>query len=398
MAIFAQVLGDNPVKLWGLTSAERLRRQFRQLRDVNPIDDSYHLPDDALLLVVHSDYVVELHTLKQLLSRPDVVLRSPADQRLAAVFVPASKASQALALLNGSNTESPADLDIVEPATLGGYNETLLRSEPPMLEQVSTANRADIEDRLYGSSYKGITDLVTKWLWPRPAKKGVHLCAALGITPNFVTASGFLLMLAACGFFYQGQFVAGLAAGWFMTYLDTVDGKLARVTVQSSKLGHVLDHGMDIIHPPFWYVLWGMALVDMPTPFGLGTVEMCWLIVTGYWLGRIAEQSFVFLGGGSMFAWRPFDAYFRLVTARRNPCLIILTAGCLLSRPDWGFIGITLWTVATTVVLIVRLLQGSVERVLNGAIRSWLADRTAVSRYPKTYRIFAATRGAYAPG
>jgi phosphatidylglycerophosphate synthase len=45
-----------------------------------------------------------------------------------------------------------------------------------------------------------------------------------------------------------------------MTLLDTVDGKLARVTVASSKFGHVLDHGVDIVHPPFWYLAWGLGL------------------------------------------------------------------------------------------------------------------------------------------
>ena len=48
--------------------------------------------------------------------------------------------------------------------------------------------------------------------------------------------------------------------GWLMTFLDTVDGKLARVTVTSSRIGDVLDHGLDIIHPPLWYIAWGVGL------------------------------------------------------------------------------------------------------------------------------------------
>ena len=42
-----------------------------------------------------------------------------------------------------------------------------------------------------------------------------------------------------------------------MTFLDTVDGKLARVTLTSSPFGNVLDHSLDLIHPPFWYWAWG---------------------------------------------------------------------------------------------------------------------------------------------
>ena len=74
----------------------------------------------------------------------------------------------------------------------------LRRAEPPLLEPLVEASRSRLEAQLYGSSYKGITDLVTKWLWPRPAKKGVRVCAALGITPNQVSITGVMLMLAAC--------------------------------------------------------------------------------------------------------------------------------------------------------------------------------------------------------
>ena len=57
-----------------------------------------------------------------------------------------------------------------------------------------------------------------------------------------------------------GVFALGLLAAWLMTFLDTVDGKLARVSLQSSKLGHWMDHGLDIIHPPIWYWCWAQGL------------------------------------------------------------------------------------------------------------------------------------------
>src|SRR3546814_15265433 len=52
----------------------------------------------------------------------------------------------------------------------------------------------------------------------------------------------------------------GLLAGWVMTFLDTVDGKLARVTLTATRFGHLFDHGMDVVHPPFWYAAWGFGL------------------------------------------------------------------------------------------------------------------------------------------
>ena len=80
-------------------------------------------------------------------------------------------------------------------------------------------------------TYKGATDFVTKWLWPRPAFHVTKLCARLGITPNAVTAVSLVMVIAAFYWFLKGNWLPGLIAAWLMTFLDTVDGKLARVTM-----------------------------------------------------------------------------------------------------------------------------------------------------------------------
>jgi phosphatidylglycerophosphate synthase len=279
---------------------------------------------------------------------------------------------------------------------LTAFNEDLRSAQQPLLEPVSKERQQELENRLYGNAYRGITDLITKFLWPRPAKKAVHVAAALGISPNAVTTIGFLLMLAACYFFFHGQYLPGLAAAWVMTFLDTVDGKLARVTVQSSKFGHLYDHAIDLFHPPFWYIFWGMSLQGFEPVLTFSQQQMYWLIVGGYVAGRIIEGIFPLLGDCSIFTWKPFDAWFRLVTARRNPCLIILTVSALSSSPEWGFIAVTFWTVLTTFVLIARFLQALVARLKGGALQSWMsAPDVAQGPNARAYRIFGSTRGAY---
>jgi phosphatidylglycerophosphate synthase len=256
--------------------------------------------------------------------------------------------------------------------------------------------KAELEGRLYGNAYRGITDLVTKFLWPRPAKRVVQMAASLGLSPNLVTTIGLILVLAACYLFLEGQYIAGLAAGWLMTFLDTVDGKLARVTVQSSQFGHLYDHLIDLFHPPFWYIFWGMSLTGLEPVLGFDQGQMYWLIVIAYVAGRIVEGIFPLLGNCSIFTWKPFDAWIRLVTARRNPCLIILSISAVIGRPGWGFIAVTFWTVLSTLMLIIRLLQGLVARIRGGPLQSWLsADDVSLGPHARAYQIFGSTRGAY---
>src|SRR3546814_12960566 len=66
-------------------------------------------------------------------------------------------------------------------------------------------------------------------------------------------------------------------------------------------------------------------------------------IVGGYILQRIEEGIFIRCFKIQMHIWRPFDSRFRLITARRNPNLILLTLSVLIGRPDLGIIWVAVW-------------------------------------------------------
>ena len=398
MTIQALVLEESPVKLWGLSARERLRRQLKETGKVSLLDSPGELTGSGQVLLLNGRYLFEVRTLAGLINKNNAMLFCPTDSLPAAAMVDHALVSRASAYLAGEQG-SVADPNLftrITPDDLAAFNDDLKSAQTPFLEPVTEESKPKLENRLYGNAYKGITDLVTKFLWPRPAKKAVQLAANLGLSPNMVTTTGLILTLAACYFFYNGQYFAGLTAGWLMTFLDTVDGKLARVTVQSSKFGHLYDHLIDLIHPPFWYVYWGMSLAPLTPVLGFGQEQLEWLIIIGYVGGRIVEGIFPLLGHCSIFTWRPFDAWFRLVTARRNPCLVILTISALIGRPDWGFVAVVFWTILTTLFLVLRTLQGLVARLRSGPLQSWLsADDVAVGPNASTYRIFGSTRGAY---
>ena len=324
------------------------------------------------------------------------MLAHPGEDRPAAIIVDQDLAVDSLNYITGSTDTAPDQLTTVVPDDFASFDQALMGAKKPLLESLSAEKKQEMENLLYGNAYKGITDLVTKFLWPRPARVAVRAAANLGLSPNSVTAMGFVLVIVSCYLFLHGHYLIGLASGWLMTFLDTVDGKLARVTVQSSKFGHLFDHLTDLIHPPFWYIYWGMSLSGFQAALGFKLEDMYWMIVIAYLSGRIIEGLFPLLGNCKIFTWRPFDAYFRLVTARRNPCLIILTVSAVIGRPDWGFIAVTFWTVLTTMVLFVRLLQGGVSRLRKGPLDSWLnADSVAAGRNSRAFRLFGSTRGAY---
>ena len=366
----ALILGACPVRLWGMTPAERLRRALSRagVAEVRSWPDA-PVPGRRHLLV-RDDHVFDAVLIADLARADNTVLTTGAGTPVAAI-VDAPRVEEAAALLTRGGP-LPAGLRAVGPATLSSaYNDALRKREAPYLLPLTEETRPEVERRMFAGSYKGVTDLVTKHVWPAPALRVTRWCATHGVTPNAVTWLSLVLVLLAMGAFWQGWFLTGLAMAWGMTFLDTVDGKLARVTLTSTKLGNVFDHGIDLIHPPFWYWAWiiglGAAGMALEQP---GLVLA--VVAGGYVLQRVQEGLFIALFKLEIHIWRPFDSWFRLITARRNPNLILLTLGAVAGRPDLGMLAVAAWTVASLLMHTVQIVQALAAR-RRGPLVSWLA-------------------------
>ncbi len=354
MACYYELLGETELRVWGLTWAERLKRLLAGRAE--PLPPSYQPRPEDKILLFRGDYLLDDRLVRYLLSQGNLLVLSREGKPLAAV-VRADLYFSTKAFFLGEGL-LPEGIEAKELSKISGaFFQQLRKFEPPFALKLTPETRALVERRLYDWSYKGVTDLVTKWLWPAPAREAVRLCVRLGLKPNHVTFLGFLLVVLAGYLFYKGHLGLGLLAAWFMTFLDTVDGKLARVTVTSSKFGHYFDHVIDLVHPPIWYVLWALGAQK------LGQWEISWpfswlvgALFGGYVLERLIEGAFMSVFGFEIFCWRPLDSFFRLVMARRNPCLILLTISWLGKRPDLGFLAVVFWTVLTAFFLLLRFL------------------------------------------
>jgi len=395
MSLFAYIINDSPVHIWGLTSRQRQLRVLKAAGVTNLVDDIAALPEKGSILLLRGDYLLDDRVIQYMVQTQNIVLQIT--QASAAVPVAAhvacaqfGEAREAILQSDGAVSLPGIKTETLETLSVS-FQQRLLKFEPPFVLPVTSDNSRVLERRLFDWSYKGVTDLVTKWAWPRPAQWVVGQCVHFGLRPNHVTIIGLLLVLLAGWLFADGRYFWGLLAGWLMTFLDTVDGKLARVTVTSSKFGHYFDHIIDLIHPPVWYILWGVGLgISQFSFYEFSLNSAYWLIVIGYAAGRLVEGTFLaWLGKFGLFCWRPIDSYFRLITARRNPCLILLTAGVLWGRPDWGLFAVTVWTVVSSIFLLLRLLMAVISRLTGGPIRSWFLDIDQADRQqPLAVRLF----------
>jgi phosphatidylglycerophosphate synthase len=110
-----------------------------------------------------------------------------------------------------------------------------------------------------------------------------------------------------------------------MSVLDSVDGKLARVTFTDSWLGNILDHGLDLVHPPFWYLAWawGLTAGDTASPAWNAGLVMLGLYVLDRLILAIYPRRFQ----KGLHTHAPIDGLVRTFISRRNINLPLFTVG-----------------------------------------------------------------------
>jgi hypothetical protein len=87
-------------------------------------------------------------------------------------------------------------------------------------------------------------------------------------------------------------------------------------------------------------------------------------LIEGYFVRRFKIEIHI---------WRPVDYWFRHITSRRNPNLVILTFSAILGAPAIGLAAVAVWTAASVAFHAVRL--ASAEFSAPGAtLKSWLAE------------------------
>jgi phosphatidylglycerophosphate synthase len=371
-------IGDNATLLWGLVAAERVRRIATAAKLIARKADS-----NGPVLLANAAFAFDPAWFRHMITQPGTVLTLGGVPVLAHARGGQEAAAVEAAMQRGAALlPDPAwhVLAFEDGPTI--ENKQLRKRETPFVMPLRPDTVRAIERASYFGAYKGVTDVLTKYLWPEWALVLTRISARLGLTPNMVTTIGAVLCVLATWCFAEGRYWLGMALGLGFMVLDTVDGKLARCTITSSKWGNVFDHGMDLVHPPFWWWFWATGLAHWGLAYD--TATFWWVqgvIQGGYLVQRLIEGVFMRQNGMMhIHVWRRFDSRFRLFTARRNPNMVILFVSMVFGRPDLGLIAVAWWTAIACLVHAVRLVQAWWYRSRGGVITSWLSEEGALLR------------------
>jgi phosphatidylglycerophosphate synthase len=360
-----EAVGHNPMRLWGITNEERLRR----IAGTHGLEAG----DATPLILANVDFAFDPAWLTWVAERPGHAVTREGEPVLAHCIDEASAREVTQAMIEHRPPAASAAMVLIAQEAFGALHDRKLRKrEQPFIERLTADRAAAIERRTYYAAYKGVTDLLTKYLWPEWALHLTRLAVRLGLSPNAVTLIGACFCIAAGIAFYRGDYWPGTAAALVFMVLDTVDGKLARCTITSSRIGDALDHGIDLVHPLLWWWAWGVGLAAYGRPLEQDPFLIVMAaLVGGYVVQRAIEGLFILWFRIHIHVWERLDTRFRLVTARRNPNMLLLFASLVLGRPDAGLLAVAAWTILSCLFHLARIVQARLHRGRRPIV-SWL--------------------------
>jgi phosphatidylglycerophosphate synthase len=246
-----------------------------------------------------------------------------------------------------------------------GYIVNLRRDLDPYLFHVDgDVVRRKVERFMFWSNYKGSTDFMTKYVWPPLVWVMVRPLARMRLHPNWVTIVSIAATVLAIPLWMEGWWATGFFLAYLMSLLDSVDGKLARLTYTYSDLGNILDHGLDLVHPPFWYLgwAWGLSAGNTESAVFQASIWMFWLYIAD----RLCAPVFKARTGRSIHGYLPIDVTIRTFLSRRNVNLPFFTVAVAIDalRPGSGweislavFYLIVIWQAVCVLYHVVRTVQ-----------------------------------------
>jgi phosphatidylglycerophosphate synthase len=252
------------------------------------------------------------------------------------------------------DVEAPTLLAVCEGLSAAGAVSTLANDAMPgfmanlrrsidywLFTVPDDETRKKLERWMFWSNYKGSTDLLTRWVFPPIVWPLTQLATRFHIHPNLITLISIVFTFAAVPLFMQGHFLWGFILSFGMCILDSVDGKVARLTLTDSPIGNILDHGLDIIHPPLWYGAWAFGLGG--ATFGDPMFDAALWLIGFYVADRIILGIAKARFKRGLHAMSALDGAVRAIIARRNINLVIFGVALLIGQGPAGLIAVTVW-------------------------------------------------------
>jgi phosphatidylglycerophosphate synthase len=260
------------------------------------------------------------------------------------------------------------EIDSVDAAEEDDYIVGMRRHVRPLCFPAPPEEKRRLAERvILDSAQNGTLDLPAYIHGPIETTIISLLCKTR-ITPNQITIGGFVIGCSATAAFALGRVGLGIIAAVIFGIVDGLDGKQARVKIETTERGKWEHHLDDLIEYSWWtaiaFQLWRSGL--FPNVFYFFA-----LLIGSHLLDHFARRRTKMAKGRLLDDVAPFDRAFRLIAARRNVYVWILACGFLLNAFPQSYAVICGWAAFSAAVHLVRSIW-----ICAGAVRRFVGIRS----------------------
>lgn len=292
------------------------------------------------VVVLDGDGLYDDRILDKLVhANTSLAIRSTSEQGLLALYVDKQGVE------NWRRGEDSTDSVNVED--MHTYVRFLRKDVPPVFMKVDAAKQPGIlENLLYDRTFKGSMEFVAAYGYRLPVREMTKWVAATRITPNQITGLAVLCSVAAIPCFWAGWLWAGLILAATFIVLDSLDGKLARLTFRLSHVADRVDHLTSLPTRMGWYsgLGWTFSGGNWQSPEGIGGILLTLLPFLDKMNLNLCNWKF----GRSLLDFTPMDRQVHLFTVRRNDIFVMLI-GNATGLASQSYYAIVAWMILTWV-------------------------------------------------
>ncbi|HET6954219.1 MAG TPA: sugar phosphate nucleotidyltransferase [Acidimicrobiales bacterium] len=245
------------------------------------------------------------------------------------------------------------DADTFDIATIPAYVPNLRRTVRPWWADIDTpADATAAECLLIDNSTKEASDALARWVH-RPIENALvaPLARSTPITPNQVSLGVNVVAYGVTALYASGLLLAGSLLSFVVGLGDGLDGKLARVKQQVSKVGS-LEHAFDMLYEYSWVL--ALAWAIHRSRGGAAPLVLAGVAVAVIAFYRSVYDQYGKQAGHSLDDAGAFDRWFRRVAGRRNLYNLWILACILAGAPAAALWAITAHACVTGLVYALR--------------------------------------------
>jgi phosphatidylglycerophosphate synthase len=258
--------------------------------------------------------------------------------------------------------------DVVDAAEEDDYIVKMRRRVRPFCFSAPPERNHCVAERvILDSAQNGTLDLPA--YIHGPIETGIiSLLCKTRITPNQITIVGFIIGCSATAAFALGRVGLGILAALIFGIVDGLDGKLARVKIETTERGK-WEHYLDYFVENSW---WAAIAFDLWRSGQFPNVFYFFALLVGSrLLHEFAKRRATMAQGRLLDDVAPFDRAFRLIAARRNVYVWILACGFLLDAFPQSYAVICGWAAVSAAVHLMRSIW-----ICHGAVRRFVGIRS----------------------